>query len=548
MTLREHDILDVTCFRKLTKGAHQASLDANYPAAAELLERAIAIWRTPPLADLPATAVIQPFAVELLETRYVAEESLVDARIKSGEHREVLPMLKALTAAKPSRERRWEQLMLALYRSGRQAEALDAYARARSSLREEFGIEPGSGLKRLQEQVLANDPALDIGADIVTPRPAGPDLAPSVESPTPITAPCQLPNTVQGFVGRHLELARLAELAHSVGTSQYSTVVVVISGTVGVGKSALAIYFAHQIANDFPDGQLYVDLKGFAQGGPDRPEEALGRMLDALGIPPERIPATLDARAALYRSLLAHRRTLVVVDDAFDSTQVRPLVPANPGCMMIVTSRRKITSLITSEGAHLINLDVPSADEAETLLVSRLNQYGVGDDTKVVAELAERCGFLPLALAVIAARAAERPDLPLDHLAAEMQESWNLRDIFSGYEPDADVRVSFFRSYESLTPATARMFRLLSLHPGPEITVGEAASLAGVHVADARSALGELSQLHLVAERFPGRFHLDDLSRAYVGDRLEAEQQGCPAEARMAPGILCESMGVVPAS
>jgi DNA-binding SARP family transcriptional activator len=528
MCLRENDVLDVSLFLSLTREALQAGRNGDHLTAVERLERAMAIWRTPPLADLPATPVMYPLAEELLETRCVSEEALVDARMGIGDHRNLLPMLKAFTAAKPLRERRWEQLMLALYRSGRQAEALDAYRRARAVLSKEFGLEPGTGLKRLQERVLANDPSLDL-------RSGATDTVGSHQaSLTPIITPRQLPNPVQGFVGRSSELAKLAELAGNVRTSRHSTVVAVISGPPGVGKSSLAVYFAHQVTEYFPDGQLFINLKGFAPPAcPIHPAAALSGILEALGIPPERVPATLDARAALYRSLLANRRMLLVAKDALDSTQVQHLVPASPGCMMIVTSRRNITNLVASEGAHLINLDVFSSEEAEAFLASRLKLNRTVADIDVIAELAAQCAYLPLALAVTATHAAERPDLSLADLSAEMRQPRDRLDALNSLEPDSDVRASFRRSYARLTPDAARMFRIMSLHPDPEITVFSAASLAGVPVGEARSTLTELSQMHLVTERFPGGFHFNGLLRSYAAERLEAEQhateKGAPA-------------------
>jgi hypothetical protein len=299
---------------------------------------------------------------------------------------------------------------------------------------------------------------------------------------------------------------------------------VVISGPPGVGKSALAVQSAHQITANFPDGQLYVNMRGFAEHRrPVQPAEALRRILDSLGRPAERIPESLEARAALYRSLMKGRRTLLVVDDARDSDQVRHLVPASPGSMMIITCRRQLTNLVTAAGAQLINLDVLPSEDAQALLASRLTRDRAGAEADAIADLAELCGCLPLALAITATRAAERPALSLSDLATEIRQSRNRLDVLSSLEPDGDVRSAFSSSYANLTTAAARALRLMTLHSEQEIPVLAVASLADISVIEARGVLRELTQMNLITERFPGRFTFHDLLRAYAAERLEAE-------------------------
>jgi DNA-binding SARP family transcriptional activator len=522
--LLEHDVLDVNLFYDFTRKAAESSRNYDHVRTARLLERAIAVWRTPPLADLPATPAMQPLVARLLERRHVAEEELVDAWMAAGGHHELLPALKAFTAAEPLRERRWQQLMMALYRSDRQAEALDAYARARAALKE-CGLDPGPSLRQLQKRVLCNDPTLGLRtASVAGSSSSGHDYVSAEASLTPITTPRQLPNPVHSFIGRHQELAALAELAHDARLSRYSATLAVISGSPGVGKSALAVHSAHQIAENFPDGQLYLDLKGFCdQECPVQPADALRGVLDSLGVPAERIPASLEARAAMYRSLLRHRRILLVADDAFDTAQVHHLVPASPGCMMIVTCRRQLTSLVAARGAQLLNLGVMSGEEAAALLASRLKRDRARAEAEVIADLTDLCARLPLALAIIAAHAAERPGLSLSHLAAEMRQPHNRLDALYSLEPEGDVRNAFAASYANLTATAARTLRIMSLCQGPEVTASAIAELADISAGQAGGALRELRQMHLVTECSPGRFSFHDLMRAYSLERLEAE-------------------------
>jgi DNA-binding SARP family transcriptional activator len=522
--LHERDILDAQVFHDLTQKAAEASRKSDHAAAAQLLDHALAMWRTPSLADLPSTPAMQPLAAELLERRNVAQEALVDARLAAGHHRDLLPALGALAAAEPLRERRWEQLMLALYRAGRQAEALDAYAQARNILTERCGLDPGPDLKLLQKRVLSNDPTLRLRPAPIAAAGPGEQGAATKGPLPPLTLQRQIPNPVHEFVGRCAELSALVAMAAQARLSQYSTNIAVISGSPGVGKSALAVQAAHQIAGYFPHGQLYTDLKGFARRGrPVQAAEALGAILDSLGIAPERIPASLEARAALYRSLLRGRRILVVADDARDSAQVHHLIPASPGCMMIVTCRRHISSLVASAGARVVNLDVMPPADAEALLLSRLKRDGVAADATAVSDLAQLCEYLPLALAIAATHTAERPAVPLAHLVSEMRQSRSRLDVLRGYEPDSDVRSAFATSYASLTPTAARVLRLISLGPKPEFTPAAVAGLARIPVCEASRALRELTHMNLAVECSPNRFYLHGLLRAFAAERLEAE-------------------------
>jgi tetratricopeptide (TPR) repeat protein/transcriptional regulator with XRE-family HTH domain len=338
----------------------------------------------------------------------------------------------------------------------------------------------------------------------------------------------QLPAAVANFTGRAAELQTLTRILDQPGTGVPGTVVIsAIGGTAGVGKTALALHWAHQVAGRFGDGQLYVNLRGFdPTGTPATPAEAIRGFLDALGVPPERIPPRPDAQAGLYRSLAADRRLLIVLDNAWDEAQVRPLLPASPASLVIVTSRNQLTGLAANNGARMLTLDVPAHAEAAELLTARIGPTRAGAEPDAAAEIALLCACLPLALAVAAARAASRPCLPLTALAAELRDTADRLDALDAGDPAASVRAVFSWSYRQLSAEAARMFRLLGLHPGPDISVPAAASLAGTGEPDARRLLRDLSRAHLITEHAPGRYAFHDLLRAYAADQARATDSG----------------------
>jgi tetratricopeptide (TPR) repeat protein/transcriptional regulator with XRE-family HTH domain len=329
--------------------------------------------------------------------------------------------------------------------------------------------------------------------------------------------PRQLPAAVAHFAGRAPELAVLERAA---GDESGATVVIsAIGGMAGVGKTALALRWAHQAAGRFPDGQLYVDLRGYDPAGdPADAGEVIGRFLGDLGVATEGIPAALDARTALYRSVLAGRRVLIVADNARDAGQVRPLLPGTPGSLLLATTRGPLSGLAALDDACVVNLDVPTAAEAAELLSVRLGAARVAVEPQAAAELIRLCGRLPLALAIVAARAAVS-GWPLAALAAELADETRRLGALRLGEAHADIRAVFSWSYQQLSPAAARMFRLLGLHPGPDISAHTAASLAGVPPAHTQAALRELADVSLTSERVPGRHALHDLLRAYAADQ-----------------------------
>ncbi|MEV4514202.1 tetratricopeptide repeat protein [Dactylosporangium sp. NPDC049525] len=348
------------------------------------------------------------------------------------------------------------------------------------------------------------------------------DAGPAAPQP-PALVPRQLPPAVQQFSGRCPELAELTDLA--ARASATGPVTVAITGTAGIGKTALALHWAHRMAGRYPDGQLYLDLRGFDPSGAAMPAgEALSQLIEALGVPPQRIPPDLAARAALLRTALAGRRMLIVLDNARDSAQTRPLLPGTPGCLVVVTSRNQLPGLVAATGAHPVTLDLLRPEEATELLLRRVGPHRGQAGPAAIDAIVARCAGLPLALALVAARAATRPRAALSSLAAELRDARTPLDALDSDEPDGAVRTVFWWSYRALRPAAARLFRLLGLHPGGGVPVSTAASLAGLPVAGTQPLLAELVLANLLTEHTGGRYLLHDLLRAYATERVAAEE------------------------
>ncbi|GHJ43065.1 SARP family transcriptional regulator [Catellatospora sp. TT07R-123] len=524
-----HGRLDLAVFTHLVGQARAARAPAE---AVRLLRAALGLWRGPqPLAGVRAPYAAAARA-HLGERRDRVLEQLFDAELDCGNHALIVPELTAAVAADPVRQRLVAQLMLALYRSGRVTDALGAYRTARQALSEGYGLDVGSELRDLERRILLGDRALDPPGD---PGPAagGQGTPPRTARPAAVV-PAQLPLDVRGFAGRGAELARLETLAGAAGATPPTTVVTVLMGTAGVGKTALAVHFAHRVAARFPDGQLYVNLRGFHPAArPVEPGEALRGLLDGLGVAPDRVPPGLDAQAGLYRSVIAGRRMLVLLDNAFDAEQVRPLLPGGGGGLVLITSRDQLLDLVALEGAHPVTLDVLPDDEARELLAGRLGPERVAAQAQAAAQIAARCARLPLALAMVAARAAVQPGLPLDVLAAELSAT---RQGLGAARVDgitADVHAAFSWSYRSLTPSAAALFRLLGLHPGQDLGPGAAASLAGAPPAEVRPALAELVRAHLITEHTPDRFSLHDLLRTYAAELARRTDPGSGRQAAL---------------
>jgi DNA-binding SARP family transcriptional activator/tetratricopeptide (TPR) repeat protein len=525
----EFDLAEVEELWATARAAARAAAGAgDWRRVSSLLGRALGMWRGEPLADVPSAALARREAGRLTELRSQLTEARIDADLRLGRHRVLVPELQRLAAEHPLREHVWVQLMLACYRSGRQAAALAAYTDARAILAGELGVEPGPELREIHRQVLAADPVLTAGlpggvvVDLV-PEPRA-DAEPEPARPE---TPHQLPAGVRHFAGRDEQLSELAGLLEEVGQPGRTAVISAIGGTAGIGKTALAVHWAHQVVGEFPDGQLYANLRGFDPSGPPVAAEAVVRdFLGALGVPLARIPAGAEAQAALYRTVLAPKRVLIVLDNARDADQVRPLLPGASGCFVLVTSRARLVSLAASEGGHLLTLDLPSLSEARELLSRRLGAELVAAEPEAADELIRMCARLPLALGIVAARAAASPGVRLAALAAELADTPGRLDVLDAGTPACGVRAAFSWSYRRLSAAAARMFRLLGVHPWPDISAAAAASLAGLPRPAARSTLRELAQAGLIAEHIPGRFALHDLVRIYAAEQAEANGAG----------------------
>jgi DNA-binding SARP family transcriptional activator len=509
--------------------------------AAGQLQAAVALWRGEPLAELAGLAWFDGHVRRLDLLLLRAQELLAAARLALGQHAQLIPQLESLTRQHPFHEQLWGQLMVALYRTGRQGDALATYQRARQLLRDELGVDPGGPLRDLHSAVLRHD------AELAAPAPRPASGTGRAASRVPAGIPAQLPLAVASFTGRRAELDALDRLVPDDRVApgedaRPAVAVCVLSGSPGVGKTSLAVYWAHRVAQRFPDGQLYVNLRGFDPGGSVLdPADALHGFLQALGVPPDRMPAGLEARAALYRSLLAGRRVLVVLDNAREPEQVRPLLPGTPGCLAVVASRRQLASLMVVEGAHPLFVDLMPVTEARDMMAGRLGEGRTRAEPHAVQEIITRCARLPLALAIASARAAARPGLPLSELAAALRDARPGLDALAADDPASDVRAVFSWSYRALNADAAQLFRLLSEHPGPDITAPVAASLTGLPLPQARRLLADLASAHLLAEQAPGRYAFHDLMRAYAREqssRHDGDEQRHAASLRMLDHLL----------
>lgn len=518
--------IDLHLFDDLIARARAAT---DLDVAADLFTRALGLWRGEAFAttDLPWLNSVRDTATN---SRIAAELDRTDIELRRGRHHDLITGLALRAAARPLDERLAGQLMLALFRCGRQADALEHYRQTRSHLAEELGIDPGAALRELHQQILSGSPALDLrpprspnGNPQRSPNdnpPRNPPEDPPGNPPRAEPSPRQLPYPPRFFAGRRAELAQLDQVLPG---EKSEVRVVAIAGGAGIGKTSLAVHWAHIVRDRFPDGQLYVNLRGFDPSGRIlSPAEAILGFLDALGIAPGRLPATPQAQAALYRSLVRERRILVLLDNARDAEQVRPLLPDTATALTVVTSRDQLTGLVATEGAHPLTLDVLSPQEAEDLLLERVGAR-VATQTHAVHRIITACARLPLALSIVAAR-AQQSRFSLERLAAELGTTEHQLDALETGDPATDVRAVFSWSYTSLTDAAARLFRLLGLHPGPSVSVAVAVSLSGRRTPEVRRALTELIRASLLTEPAPGRYTCHDLLRAYATDLVRAQE------------------------
>ncbi len=509
--------LDTAVLGEWSDTAMRTVASGDLVTAADQLSDAMGLFRGEPLAGLPG-----PFAQDerqrLEERRRALRVERLKCLVLLGRFGEALDELgvfasdrydEALTALR----------LRALYGCGRQAEALRAYEDIRVRLRDELGADPGEELRRVHEAVLHQDNAFLL-------RPPAPSPH-RLTNPRASAVPAELPHDVPGFAGRVGELARLHALLPSAQEQRAANTVVIsaIGGAAGIGKTALAVHWAHQVKDRFPDGQLYVNLHGFDHDRPPlKAGEALELLLRSLGLAASEIPANDEAQARVYRTLLADRRMLVLLDNAASAEQVRPLLPSSPSCRVVVTSRNRLGDLVAHDGAHALPLDLLQPDEASALLSRTLGADRVAADERAVDELIRLCGSLPLALRVAAARLASDPGLRTAEMVTEMAEGKRLEALEPEGGDNSPLRAAFSVSYRSLAPGARRLFRLLGLFPGTEFTAEVAAALLDARLPQARRLIGALAAAHLIEPAAAGQYRFHDLLREYAQERALEEE------------------------
>ena len=503
--------LDAARFESDYRTGSAAGRAGDWSRAGTVLTEALALWRGSPLTDVPSQTLRQEHGERLAQLRLQVLEQRLEAELRLGRHDESVTELRDLSRRYPLHERFHAQLMLALARGGRQAEALTVYQLARRLLIDELGIDPGPELQRVHRQILDGEIEAVVAA-----------------APPPSSAltryPAQLPADAPDFVGRPAAVRQLSEALLAPGGPAVQTV----CGAAGTGKTALAVHVAHRLREHFADGQIHVDLRG-SEPDPEPPAEVLARLLRDLGLPPEEVPADVGERAARYRSLLAGRRTLVLLDDARDAAQIRSLLPGGGRSRALVTSRARLGGV---DGAGRLDLGALDADEARELFNRIIGRQWLETEPEAVDELLRACAGLPLAVRIAAGRLGARPDWSVRALADRLaDERRRLDELVLG---DLAVRTGFDAGYAALSgSATAvdaaegdpgRCLRLLGLTTGPDIGVPAAAALLDLPAEQAEAALEALVDANLLSSEGPGRYALHGLARAYAVERAAVEE------------------------
>ncbi|MEV4567948.1 BTAD domain-containing putative transcriptional regulator [Nonomuraea sp. NPDC049419] len=505
---------DAEQFTDLVDRARLAHRHGDAAHARDIYEQALHLWRGTPFEGIEAGPTLSDEIGRLQERRLTALEERVVLDLALGRHTEVIGELDVLVRAHPYRESLRAHLMLALYRSDRQAEALEQFQLARAVLRDELGIDPCASLRQLYEAILRCDPSLH--------RPGIPPAAQQTAQQTAqqaVVVPRQLPVSMGRFTGREGYLRDLDDLLSQPG----AVVISAIAGTAGVGKTALAVHWAHRVAERFPDGQIYLNLRGYAPSAPMRPIEALSVLLRALGLPAEQVPVDLAEAEARYRTLAAGRRLLIVLDNARSSSQARPLLPGTGDSLVLITSRDRLTGLVAHHGVHRLILDAMTGQEAEDLLVGFLGRDRVQAEPSACAALIEVCAHLPLALCIAGARLADQPHAGIGQFVQDLIAGDTLASLTVEDDEHPGVRAAFDLSYRALTADEQRVFRRLGLVPCGDFTPPVAAALADLPPARAAQILRRLTAAHLTTEERPGRFSLHDLLRRYAAAQSEQE-------------------------
>ncbi|WP_162907592.1 AfsR/SARP family transcriptional regulator [Allorhizocola rhizosphaerae] len=481
-------------YREFDRLVAQARAVDQPELAASLLRQALGLWQTTPLADATA-AYVPGMRAHMEAQRLAAYERLAEVELELGRHADLAAELPSVVAAHPTRERLRAALMLALYRCGRRADALALARDLRTWLAEEHGLDPDRVITDLERQILQDDPAIAFTSNHHL-------------------VPAQLPADVATFTGRDRYLKQLDELMRA---GPAAVVISAVAGAAGVGKTALAVHWAHSVRDRFPDGQLYADLRGFTPRTPPlRPIDVLARFLRALGVPDPVIPTELDAAAAMFRTVTADRHMLILLDNARDADQVRPLLPGGPGCLVLVTSRDRLAGLVAQEGAVPVRLGALTSEESASLLAELLGPETASAQPDTVARLARLCGHLPLALRIAAANLSTRPGITLDEYVAALSTGNRLAELAFAEDPQAGVAATFDLSYTALPAPAARLFRLIGLAPCHDVDAAAVAALGGITTVEAVGLLGLLTAAHLLDEPAYGRYTCHDLLRHYA--------------------------------
>ncbi|MEV7554755.1 BTAD domain-containing putative transcriptional regulator [Amycolatopsis sp. NPDC089917] len=498
--------LDLLALREQVESAAVAAREGDTGREYASLASAVRLWRGDPLEDVASPGLRAEAGPQVTELWFAARERMLDVDLERGHGPEVIADLRDLTARHPLRESLWARLMLALHRAGRRAEALDAYRQVTDLVRDQLGLDVGRAVADLHRSILLDDEALAAGQ--------------------PVTAqvPRQLPGDVRGFVGRGDELAGLDRLVSGAGGQP--VVISAVDGAAGIGKTSLAVHWAHRAAPRFPDGQLYLNLRGYGPSVPVDPAAALDMLLRSIGVQPERVPVGIEERAALWRTESAVRGMLVVLDNARDSAQVRPLLPG--GGSVVVTSRRKLRGLSARDGARHVTLGLLSPAEGLELFTDQVGRDRVAAEPDAAAAIVELCARLPLALRLAADHAARHPEWPLSSLREELADQRGLEVLSVDDDRDSDLRSLFDWSYDALDAQAAAVFDVLGLFPGDGIGRYAVAALAAIPPSVAGAALARLAEVSMLEQRLPDRFEPHDLLRQYARDKAEA-LPGAPA-------------------
>jgi DNA-binding SARP family transcriptional activator len=532
--------LDLTRFRALAARGKAAAARGELRQAADFFSEALAQWRGLAMINVESDALQRDEIAQLSEERLRVREQWADALLGLGDYVSVIPGLVELTRENPLRERLHEQLMVALYRAGRQADALAVYREISVVLAEELGLDPGASLQRAHQAILIGDQMAELPIGAARYR----------LGPEPLV-PRQLPADLGTFAGREVDLKALWALVPELrpgewaGEGSTSTPIASIEGMGGIGKTTLAVHFAHEVADRFPGGQIYVNLRGYGPGDPVEPAAALETMLTSVGLPADRIPSDLDGRAALWRTHSAGRRLLIVLDNAGSTKQIRSLFPG-PGCLVLVTSRWQLRALVATHGAHRVALDELAEADAITLLAATIGAERVKADCDATERFVEYCGRLPLAIRILAVRADQFPEVPLAKFVAELDGEHDRLGSFDLADGDeTNIRAVFSHSYQALDEDSARMLRLLGLPSVPDFSVPAAAAIAGVDLGEARTSLSHLASAYLIGQPRSGRYQFHDLIRVYAGElshRFEDDSARAAARDRLLSWYLATAL------